>query len=325
MKRFFGVLLVVLFVATGTSIQGQCPPFDNGVCDSLNVKLYGVDNEGSTPMFAKVPLLVTHDLTGSVDSLSGFVVPLSYTSSNTSAYCSLSGYWNTQTLLEFYSSFSRSIFRHLITGTDETRNRMADLAAIECAWGFITLELNGTSQVLFNIVHIGGTSQYWWEGDRVLLATLTFKAGDTTTVCIDTVNVSDAWQLGYYRSDAEKFCPKYNMPFCFKIGGSDVREIGEADDSRPSEFSLSQNYPNPFNPVTNIQFTVLKTTQVKLEVFNIVGQKVKTLVNEEMKPGTYSTDWDGKDGDGNSVSSGIYFYRMQADQFTDMKKMVLVK
>jgi hypothetical protein len=327
MKRTFWALLVVLLVATGTSVQSQCPQFDNGLCDSLNVMLYKLDNVGSTPMFATVPLLVTHDQTDPIDSLSGFVIPLRYTSSNSSAYCSVSGWWNNTTLLYMIPDFPRSIFRHLVTGTDTIHNRMADLAAAFLGqdWGFMALTLDGTSEFLFNITHFGGQDQYWWEGDRVLLATMTFIAEETTTVCIDTAIAYPAWEMNFFRSDAEKFYPKHNMPFCFLIGTDDVQTIGGLDDSRPSEFSLSQNYPNPFNPVTNIRFTVIKTSQVKLEVFNIVGQKVKTLVNEEMQPGIYSADWEGKDESGNFVSSGIYFYRMQADQFTDMKKMVLVK
>jgi flagellar hook assembly protein FlgD len=103
-----------------------------------------------------------------------------------------------------------------------------------------------------------------------------------------------------------------------------VKEI-EGDHIKPSDFSLSQNYPNPFNPVTNFQFTLPKSSHVKIEIFNIVGQKVATLVDGDMKPGLYTADWNGRDESGRTVSSGIYFYRMQAGDFSDMKKMVLVK
>ncbi len=108
-------------------------------------------------------------------------------------------------------------------------------------------------------------------------------------------------------------------------GPSDVREIQGSDEVRPSQFSLSQNYPNPFNPFTNFQFTLSKSGQVKIEIFNVVGQKVKTLLDRDMRPGVYVADWDGKDEKGNPVSSGIYFYRMHAGDFSDMKKMVLLK
>ncbi|MFH1335176.1 MAG: T9SS type A sorting domain-containing protein, partial [Candidatus Zixiibacteriota bacterium] len=97
------------------------------------------------------------------------------------------------------------------------------------------------------------------------------------------------------------------------------------NDTKPTTFSLSQNYPNPFNPVTNFQFTVPKSSHVNIEIFNIVGQKVATVVDGDMKAGVYTADWNGRDENGKTVSSGIYFYRMQADDFSNMKKMVLVK
>jgi hypothetical protein len=106
---------------------------------------------------------------------------------------------------------------------------------------------------------------------------------------------------------------------------NDVREIHGSDEARPSQFSLSQNYPNPFNPITNFQFTLPKSVHVKIEIFNIVGQKVKTLMDQDMKPGVYQADWDGKDESGNPVSTGVYFYKVQAGDFSDMKKMVLLK
>ena len=101
--------------------------------------------------------------------------------------------------------------------------------------------------------------------------------------------------------------------------------------SLPSAFELDQNYPNPFNPSTTIRFTVpsaqdgsasLKAT---LRVYNILGEVVKTLVDEPLAPGTYEKVWDGRDSQGNSVASGIYFYKLKAGDFTDTKKMVMMK
>jgi hypothetical protein len=93
----------------------------------------------------------------------------------------------------------------------------------------------------------------------------------------------------------------------------------------PAAFSLSNAYPNPFNPTTNIQFTVAKSENVKLVVFNILGQQVKTLVNGEMKAGSYTATWNGKDEFGTSVASGIYFYRFESKSFNSTKKMILMK
>jgi hypothetical protein len=88
----------------------------------------------------------------------------------------------------------------------------------------------------------------------------------------------------------------------------------------PNSFSLSQNFPNPFNPTTKIKFDVPQTSFTKLIIYNLLGREVATLVNEELKPGTYQTDWDAS-----GFSSGVYFYKIIAGEYTETKKMVLMK
>lgn len=88
----------------------------------------------------------------------------------------------------------------------------------------------------------------------------------------------------------------------------------------PTSYSLSQNYPNPFNPSTNVAYDVPKASHVTLEVFNVLGQRVASLVDQEMEAGSYIVEFDGS-----SISSGIYFYRLNAGDFTETKKMVMVK
>ncbi|MGB2769137.1 MAG: T9SS type A sorting domain-containing protein, partial [Candidatus Zixiibacteriota bacterium] len=87
----------------------------------------------------------------------------------------------------------------------------------------------------------------------------------------------------------------------------------------------SQNYPNPFNPRTSIRFALPQDAHVSLTVYNVLGQKVVTLVDEEQPAGYETVWWDGKDATGDEVSSGIYFYRLEADEFLEVKKMLLVK
>jgi hypothetical protein len=91
------------------------------------------------------------------------------------------------------------------------------------------------------------------------------------------------------------------------------------------EFSLGENYPNPFNPETEISFSLPERTQVSLIVYNILGERVKTLVNETMNAGTHSVCWNSRDEAGNSVASGIYFYRLKTQSFDQTRKMVLMK
>tara|TARA_R110002124_G_scaffold195520_1_gene362567 strand:- start:342 stop:1796 length:1455 start_codon:yes stop_codon:yes gene_type:complete len=94
----------------------------------------------------------------------------------------------------------------------------------------------------------------------------------------------------------------------------------EDDKVQPFAFSLSQNYPNPFNPESTIQFSIAKSVNVKLEVFNLVGQNVATLVNKKLSAGYHTAQFDA-----NGLSSGIYIYRIQAEGFIQTKKMLLIK
>jgi hypothetical protein len=92
-----------------------------------------------------------------------------------------------------------------------------------------------------------------------------------------------------------------------------------------SSNSLSQNYPNPFNPQTTIAFSVKDRGLVSLKVYNVAGQLVRTLANEELAVGAHTKVWDGRDDAGQSVASGVYFYKIVANNFSQTKKMVLLK
>ncbi len=93
----------------------------------------------------------------------------------------------------------------------------------------------------------------------------------------------------------------------------------------PTKFALDQNYPNPFNPTTVISFDVPKLSAVRIVVYDILGREVRTLMNNTMSAGTYHVTWDGLNNEGRQVSTGIYFYRMEAGNFISMKKMLLLK
>ena len=99
----------------------------------------------------------------------------------------------------------------------------------------------------------------------------------------------------------------------------------EKDNLVPNDFQLTQNSPNPFNPSTEIVFGLPKAGHVTLIICNIVGQKVITLVDRNLSAGTYRVRWNGVDGSGRLVSSGVYFYRMQSGDFAQTKQMLLLK
>ncbi|MFQ6618835.1 MAG: T9SS type A sorting domain-containing protein, partial [Fidelibacterota bacterium] len=99
----------------------------------------------------------------------------------------------------------------------------------------------------------------------------------------------------------------------------------EGEEITPKYYQISQNYPNPFNPETVIKYVLPKNSMVSLSVYNLLGQKIVTLVNKNQVAGSYSVHWDGTDEKGVKVSSGIYFYKIRAGDFVAAKKMLLLK
>ena len=94
----------------------------------------------------------------------------------------------------------------------------------------------------------------------------------------------------------------------------------------PTQFALHQNYPNPFNPSTQISFDVPEGSElVSLNIYNILGKKVSTLLNNVVNPGKHKIEWNAKDNEGNPVASGIYFYELSSSSFTARKKMLLIR
>ncbi|MCB0722094.1 MAG: VCBS repeat-containing protein [Ignavibacteriae bacterium] len=105
----------------------------------------------------------------------------------------------------------------------------------------------------------------------------------------------------------------------------DPVSVHSISSSIPESFNLYQNYPNPFNPSTNIKFDIKSAGLVTIKIYDMLGREVVQLVNDILQPGVKQVDWDGKDKNGVVVSSGVYFYKMTANGFTDSKRMVLVK
>jgi hypothetical protein len=142
-----------------------------------------------------------------------------------------------------------------------------------------------------------------------VLVTLRVKGNDLSSIKITKATLVDL--------DAR--------PLALKLSGELNLEAARESDSRPKRFSLSQNYPNPFNPRTNIRFGLPQDAHVTLTIYNVLGQKVATLVDEPQSAGFKAVWWNGKDAEGDEASSGVYFYRLTAGEFSEVKKMLLVK
>ncbi|MEZ4689157.1 MAG: T9SS type A sorting domain-containing protein [Ignavibacteria bacterium] len=102
--------------------------------------------------------------------------------------------------------------------------------------------------------------------------------------------------------------------------GQTSTSISELNSQLPDDYSLSQNYPNPFNPVTTINFSIPKQGLVSLKVYDIAGKEIMTLVNEQKSAGNYKVSFDGV-----NLSSGAYFYRIESGDFSQVKRMILLK
>ncbi|MDD4052426.1 MAG: T9SS type A sorting domain-containing protein, partial [candidate division Zixibacteria bacterium] len=111
---------------------------------------------------------------------------------------------------------------------------------------------------------------------------------------------------------------------------TDVADGHNPTANLPYKIHLDQNYPNPFNPVTRISYVITpgagpRVDRTRLEVFNVLGQKVATLVDRDEAPGQYSVVWDGRDERGESAASGMYFYRLSRGSHATTQKMILLK
>ena len=142
--------------------------------------------------------------------------------------------------------------------------------------------------------------------------------------------IGDKWNTAIFGTDVRAFRSAYNSP-----AGSPVTRIlmgllgwidevptsvEHASNTPPSVFLLDQNYPNPFNPTTSIRYSVPQDGIVSLVIFNLLGQKVVTLVNQNMIAGNYEVKFDAS-----HYASGIYFYRLDAGVYSSVKKMILLK
>lgn len=113
-----------------------------------------------------------------------------------------------------------------------------------------------------------------------------------------------------------------------KSGLYELTPLGVEDDLEaaiPTQSELLQNYPNPFNASTKISYRLTEAAATSLEIFNLRGELVRSLVNEVQSPGSYQVDWDGTDSEGREVSSGLYFYRLTSGEVSQTQKMSLLR
>ncbi|MGB2804390.1 MAG: hypothetical protein WBD64_05790, partial [Candidatus Zixiibacteriota bacterium] len=230
MRRGLATLVVFgLSILIWSSLSwAQCPEdtVDRGDCDTLHLTCFDCERTpGAGPFHVQVPLLVTHDQTIPDDSIAGFVIPLTWTRTNPSAFCSLSAYWNTTSTLYLYPDFPRSVFRHIVNPADSTdtllHNRMAHMAEdfMGRDWDSRIVDVStDEAYARISIIATGTQDQSWWEGNRVLLLTLTYVIEDSMHVCLDSTHWPPTGRLLYTRADSRSYVPRHDLPQCLWIG-----------------------------------------------------------------------------------------------------------
>jgi len=149
--------------------------------------------------------------------------------------------------------------------------------------------------------------------------------GPDATLCFDTGAAGVPGRWLFVDTAGSESNPVFEGGGCFRVAFNPVTDIDGNEIPRPLTYSLDQNYPNPFNPSTVIGFTLPRRSHVKIRVFNILGQAVKTLTDKVYDPGQHSLQWDGQNSRAEAVATGVYFYNIEAEGFTDTKKMLLLK
>ena len=133
----------------------------------------------------------------------------------------------------------------------------------------------------------------------------------------------------FHRLDNPAFPMVDYLPYAyseFDLDDSIITDVPDMPhDGLPSGFHLSQNYPNPFNSSTTIAYTLPVASRVRLTIFNILGQRVKTLVDGDQSAGSHTVSWNGTNSTGRAVATGIYMYQIQANEFVRSRKMVLIE
>ncbi len=166
------------------------------------------------------------------------------------------------------------------------------------------------------------------ESGRGVLAKLVFdipEGAPEEIVEIDTTDYLDLWPTIFHHPESGGLTIR---PIFIK-GSVEIKESTPVEENidpfLPKEFALAQNSPNPFNPSTDISYALPRESEVILIIYNILGEKVRTLVNERQRAGVHHVTFDSHDDSGRRVASGIYFYKIMAGDFTQSKKMMLLK
>jgi hypothetical protein len=180
---------------------------------------------------------------------------------------------------------------------------------------------------LLGFADIGGEDNpyIFTNSQRLTAMTIRFKISPSATPQIVSIDTTRDRRLGSVSFGPINGDPEYIpkiIPGSLYYG---ITSGVESSDGLPSEYLLEQNYPNPFNPITQISFDMPSAGNVNIEVYNLLGQKINTLVSGYKDVGHYTVTWNATDESGQPVPSGVYFYRLTTDNRSETKRMMLLK
>ena len=235
--------------------------------------------------------------------------------------------------------YCASIFNHFYDRTDEFALRIPGVTCM--ATPVRALTFDDVARVYLDIVDESNAAKTRKHLLICLLNVASARLSQRATVSVDGSTASQA--ITYY-GDLYFFAASTNWSLWYNLNRISTRvmiaagviplstanvmykpEDSDSGHPMPSEFTLSQNYPNPFNPATTITYALPDGAYVLIQIFNVLGQSVRTLVDNEQTAGSYQAIWDGTDNTGRALGSGVYLYRITAGSFSQTRKMLLLK
>ncbi|MFQ5865299.1 MAG: amidohydrolase family protein [bacterium] len=214
-------------------------------------------------------------------------------------------------ILELYNTVTRKELAEDSVTICEPREWLAATAIpVQEALPMMTIE---SAYALFRDEEVGSLKPGKFA-DLVILSDNPLSVDPDSIKDIELLMTMVGGRVEYCASGQEALCPDLST----SVSSPET-------EGWPETFELSQNYPNPFNPTTIIQYQVFKRSHVKLVIYNILGQKIATLVNEVQPAGVYSVAWHGMDDRGRNVASGIYLHKLETGGFVKVKKMLLLR
>jgi len=177
--------------------------------------------------------------------------------------------------------------------------------------------------ILVSATFNGGQMAIYFNKEQQAYGQAPFTSLSGVEYPYDDLNIGDHRTDQHYPYTFEGKIDEVRISNIARYVITDVKE--KLGDNLPYRFELSQNYPNPFNPVTTMEYNLPRKSNVTIEVYNVLGQKIRTLLDREKSAGSYTITWDGKTANGQPAATGVYLYSFQAGDYVETKKMILLK